>query len=374
MPSLPALNTQGIDITGALQAVEGMKYNQMRQANLASQIAARDAEKPFLNTLRVAQQKKAMAEAVKDEQAVQKENMSLISKSLRYIGGLPEESQAAALDDFSTSMVNKFKATGGKQGLDPSLSVSSKLFMSPEGKWDSAKYNAYATSADRAIRGVENPKEGERVDIPMANPDFDSTKEESADNPSMVKASFTTQNGKLVPISNPNFNEELPVSMRNSQVLIQPMLDVFTKEKREQKRATETERHNKEMEKIGLKQASASERRAAAIEGREGRLSSADQKENWTYIADTESGDKVLMDTKTGNTKVVKPGAGQKFKPKPKAEDTALKEVLDKDKKGTGSAVDNKYLTTATNPNTGRQIGSNDGKAWFDLQTGERVQ
>ena len=34
----------------------------------------------------------------------------------------------------------------------------------------------------------------------------------------------------------------------------------------------------------------------------------------------------------------------------------------------------NSYSKTATNPQTGHQIGSNDGKTWFDVQTGQPIQ
>jgi hypothetical protein len=245
---LPELRTGGVDVTNTLARIAALKRAEIQEQQFNRQLNRQEAELPGIlaeresaNALRTLQAKK-----LRIEEAREKVNDAV--KAVAWVKGHPNPAKA-----YDTAY-KKYTAEGVATLPEPSVFLS----KDEEGNevFDVDKFSKFADAGINAMKVQLDPKEGTRFGLDIKNPDFDSTKEVSDDNPRMITKYFVVKNG--IPVA----DTELPVVPTTSKI---------EKEKREEKSTERREKHMDVVEKLGEETKALESRRLTLAEKREAR-------------------------------------------------------------------------------------------------------
>jgi hypothetical protein len=279
MPTLPQLDTGGIDVTNTLGKIASMRHMALQNQNLQSQMEAREEQLP------------SMIEARESENALRQAQINA-AKRKDLADKLTDMTKEVGIVEGHPNPLEAYTALRTKHPDLPDETYFLKQGAGGNPEWDKDKFYEYSSSGKRALNLALVPKEGESRTVIIANKKFDKTKPADANNPPAYKVHLTSKNGQLIPT--PGVEPE-------------PAVDVVAKEESSEKHQRRSEEHMSKMEK-----------HAVTMEGiaskREGRAAEKDKKGKLKLQTTNEAGEAVqimqdgtvrMMDKDTGDWETV---------------------------------------------------------------------
>lgn len=279
---LPTLNTGTTDLTNTLSLIaklkatedkHGLNALQAAHYNLQNQkIQAELDNMPQVNALKAIEIKKAEAEEKKTRIANESAQLDELAKDIYLLRDHPNPEEAFDI------------AAKKWGGTIPFPDKKYFTTVQPDGSrvFDADAVAKYGIGGIKARKMLLDAKEGDIVDMPMVNPTYDSAQPPSADNPKMIKQKIMVKNNAFV----------IPEGSEP-----EPLVDVV---KKQQEELEETRRARK----VAERNATASERKASALErGLALRETNAGKSERKGRIVKGTSGATYVVDSK-GNVYV----------------------------------------------------------------------
>jgi transposase-like protein len=177
---LPALNTGGVDVSNTIAQIDKMRTGELQRQNLQSEIDTRTASAPLLNqerqsmnAFRILETKKAQQALDESKRQSAREQEKDAVKSILGVKDHPNPMEA-------------YDEVLAKHPTAPKKSYFTTVDDNGQVVWDTKTYNKFADGTRDAIELAHNPElKGEFVKV--INPQYDPSKEISADNPKLVK-------------------------------------------------------------------------------------------------------------------------------------------------------------------------------------------
>lgn len=221
--ALPELQTGGVDVSNTLlklhmldrqdtaDKLAAQKFG-LESRNVLSEISTREAAAPSQNMLRV--------------QQIETTKLDDVAKAIAWVADSPEPDKAYDI------LQKKYR----QEGISlPDVDLFYTRGADGTTRFSTEKFKEYSDSGIRARKLELDPSVGKGEVLTVLNKDFDPKQPESAANPKLIKQRYVSKGfGKVEP---------------DLSVPIEPVIDPIQKEDRADKIATETARHNKEIEK-----------------------------------------------------------------------------------------------------------------------------